>query len=200
MTDYELLLIKRSKKGDTDSFEQLVSNYQVSAYNIAYRMLGNKEDASDCTQDAMIKVFRSISKFKGNSSFSTWMYRIVINTCKDFIRKKKEVLYLDNDIKGEEGNIKRELEDSSDTPETILERKELKKEIEKAIMEINSDHREVIVLRDIREYSYEEIAEILDCSIGTVKSRINRGRKALKDVLLKSSSFKGLWKEGYNEL
>jgi RNA polymerase sigma-70 factor (ECF subfamily) len=200
VTDYEILLIKRSKKGDTDSFEELISNYQLNAYNIAFRMLGNQEDAKDCTQDALIKVYKSIGKFKGNSSFSTWLYRIVTNTCKDFIRKKKEVLYLDNDIKGEEGNIKRELRDEGDTPETVLEKSELKEVVTQAISELNEDHREVIVLRDINGYSYDEIAEILNCSHGTVKSRINRGRKALKEVLLKKYTFKGLWKEGYNEL
>lgn len=183
----EKLLIEKSQKGDVSSFEKLIDKYQVVAYNIAYRMVGNKDDAYDITQEALIKVYKSIKKFKGNSSFSTWLYRIVTNTCIDAIRKQKKVktYSIDKPIETSEGSFTRELCDEKNKPEDIYERKETKEKVQEAIKKLPEQYRIVIILRDIQSFTYEEISESIDCPLGTVKSRINRGRILLKDILQK---------------
>jgi len=176
----ESVLIDKSISGDLDSFEKLISKYQVYAYNIAFRMMKNPEDAKDASQEAFIKVFKNIKKFNSNSSFSTWLYRIVINTCKDELRKKTENVSLDE--KNEEFEI---VSDNNDeyNPVISYERKYVKNTINEAIKKLPINNRSVLILRDIQGYSYEEIASIENVSIGTVKSRINRARKSLRDIL-----------------
>ncbi|WP_236904913.1 RNA polymerase sigma factor [Clostridium formicaceticum] len=176
----EDVLIEKAKKGDVESFELLIGAYQKKAFNIAYRILGNLEDANDMTQEALVKVYRSIHNFKGNSSFSTWLYSIVNNVCIDFIRKNKKTKLLYIDGQQEEGAYTKELPDEMNTPECLFEKNEVKKMIHDAINQLNYEQRKIIVLRDIQGFSYQEIAEILDISVGTVKSRINRGRNHLK--------------------
>ncbi|MDR5659503.1 sigma-70 family RNA polymerase sigma factor [Serpentinicella sp. ANB-PHB4] len=182
-------LIKKSKSGDIKSFEALVGIYQKKALNIAYRMLGNIEDANDVTQEALIKAYKAIPKFKEESSFSTWLYSIVTNTGVDYLRKNKNknVVYLD---KRDENQMQREVPDNTNTPENVLEKKEIKQHIHSAINELALDHRTVIILRDIKGFSYKEIATMLKCSEGTVKSRISRGRAHLKTIINRKVVFK----------
>ncbi|AOT72726.1 RNA polymerase sigma factor [Geosporobacter ferrireducens] len=196
MTDLERQLVEKSQQGDIESFELLIKNYQKLAFNIAFRMLGNTEDAADATQDAMIKVYKSISSFKGNSNFSTWLYRIVTNTCLDALRKKKKdnLLSYDKNIETEEGALEREIPDTRNMPEELVERKEHIQDLAQAINALPEQHRVVIVLRDIKGFSYDQIAEILDCSQGTIKSRISRARIALKETLKKNTE---LYKNHY---
>ncbi len=185
MSDQERLLIKSSKSGDIQSFEELISIYEKKAYNIALRIMGNEEDAKDMTQEAFVRIFKSIANFKEQSAFSTWMYRIVTNVCLDEMRKRKneKLISIDSGFETEDGEIKLELKSNSETPEEAYHRKENKQVIVGAINELNDEYKSVIVLRDVQGFSYEEIASILSCSIGTVKSRINRGRNLLKDKL-----------------
>jgi len=185
MNDIDKLLVKRSKSGDIEAFEQLIFDYQKKAYNIALRVMGNQEDAKDMCQEAFIRIFKSIEGFKEQSSFSTWMYRIVTNVCLDEIRKKKksETVSLDGTYETENGQIHFETVSDDDTPEEAYIRIEKKRIVLKSINELSEEYKTVIVLRDIQGFSYEEIANILCCSIGTVKSRINRGRNTLKDKL-----------------
>ncbi|SET75892.1 RNA polymerase, sigma-24 subunit, RpoE [Natronincola peptidivorans] len=182
MQHQEKLLIVKAKNGDIESFELLISAYQKRAFNIAYRVLGNIEDANDVTQEALIKVYKSIHNFKGNSSFSTWLYSIVNNACIDFIRKNKKVklLYID---KQEEDGYQKEIPDEINTPECLFEKNEVKRMIHDAINQLNYEQRTIIVLRDIQGFSYQEIGEILNISEGTVKSRINRARNNLKILI-----------------
>lgn len=196
MTDLERQLIEKSQQGDIESFELLIKEYQKLAFNIAYRMLGNTEDAADATQDAMIKVYKSINSFKGNSSFSTWLYRIVTNTCLDELRKRKKdkTLSYDRGIETEEGTLEREIPDTRNIPEEVAERKEQLQDLVEAINRLPEQHKTVIVLRDIKGFSYEQIAEILDCSQGTIKSRISRARMALKENMQKNTE---LYKNRY---
>lgn len=185
MSDNEALLLKKIKNGDIASFELLISEYQVYAYNIAYRMLGNEEDAKDVTQEALIKVYKSIHKFKENSSFSTWLYRIVMNTCKDELKKRKEAtVSLDKEIETNDGTVSREIGDDRLNPSRIVERKEVSHVVQEAINTLSDANRTVIVLRDIQGLSYEEISKVIKEPIGTVKSRINRGRGQLKKILM----------------
>lgn len=185
MYDNEAMLIERIKKGDINSFELLIADYQVYAYNVAYRMIGNEEDAKDITQEALIKVYKSIHKFKGTSSFSTWLYRIVMNTCKDELKKRKEVMIsLDKEIETSEGRMTVEIGDERHNPAEVMERKEISHVVQEAIGELPDANRMVIVLRDIQGLSYEEISEVVKEPIGTVKSRISRGRSMLKKILV----------------
>jgi RNA polymerase sigma-70 factor (ECF subfamily) len=185
VSDIEKLLVKKSQSGDIESFELLISSYDKRAYNIAYRVMGNEEDAKDMAQEALLKVFKSLKDFKGQSAFSTWLYRIVTNVCLDELRRRKNEKYvsMDSTIHTENGELHREMCSDKETPESVYERVEQRELIKNAINELNEDYRSAIVLRDIQGFSYEEISNILDCSLGTVKSRINRGRIMLRDKL-----------------
>ncbi|WP_026893778.1 sigma-70 family RNA polymerase sigma factor [Clostridiisalibacter paucivorans] len=186
MNDREHILIKKSIKGDIDAFEKLIEKHEKRAYNIALKMLKNPDDAMDVSQEALIKVYRYIKGFNEKSSFSTWLYRIVVNTCIDYLRKNKERHYsLDNPINTSEGEIKREVADDTSSPEKELEKTLNKELIHSSINKLEDIHKTVIILRDIEGFSYEEIAKILDCSLGTVKSRIKRGRDNLKQIIVK---------------
>lgn len=196
MNDREKSLIEECKQGDIESFELLIKDHQQMAFNIAYRMLGNIEDARDASQDAFIKIFKNIKTFKGNSSFSTWMYRIVSNTCLDELRKKKKHhnYSYDNPIKTEDGEMSRNIPMVENTPEEIINMKESQKLIQNALNKLSDQNKAVIVLRDIKGFSYEQISEILNCPEGTVKSRISRARVALKTILVKDME---LFNNGY---
>jgi RNA polymerase sigma-70 factor (ECF subfamily) len=185
VSDLEKLLVKKSQSGDVESFELLISSYDKRAYNIAYRVMGNEEDAKDMAQEALLRVFRSIKDFKGQSAFATWLYRIVTNVCLDELRRRKNEKYvsIDSTIQTDSSEMHMELCSDKETPESAYERVEQRELIENAIRELNEDYRSAIVLRDIQGFSYEEISNMLDCSLGTVKSRINRGRTMLRDKL-----------------
>ena len=179
----ELKLISRCKNNDVDAFEELISNYENKIYNLCNYMLKNKEDALDASQEVCLKIYRSISKFKGDSKFSTWVYRITYNTCMDFIKKRKDEISFD-----EVTNF--ELQREARTDE-IIESKELKLEIKKSILKLSNDFRTMIILRDVNGLSYQEIADILSIEVGTVKSRLNRAREALRNELIKNGIVRG---------
>lgn len=185
MSYNEKALLVKAKNGDLAAFEKLIENYQKKVYNIVYRMIGNPDDASELTQEVFIRVFRSIRNFKEESQFSTWIYKIATNICLDEFRKQKKhkVISLDEEIKSDEGEMKRQIEDNKPQPDIIAERNELKKTVRNAILALPDEYRIVIIMRDIKGLSYEEIAQITKCPEGTVKSRINRARKALKTIL-----------------
>jgi len=185
MTDNERLLLKRAKKGDVDAFEQLIEKYQKKVYNIALKMLGNKEDAYDMSQEVFIRVYRSIDKFKEQASLSTWIYKITTNACLDEIRRRKNrfTVSIDDDMELNDSKVKRQIEYDGPSPEIIVEENELREIINKSIQQLPEQYRVVTILRDIQGFSYEEIANILDVPQGTVKSRINRARAMLRDIL-----------------
>lgn len=187
MSENEKSLLERAKTGDVKAFEMLVEAYQRKIYNIALRMIGNSDDAYDLAQEVLIRIYKSIGSFKEQSSFSTWVYRITTNVCLDEIRKRKNkwTVSLDEDIRLDDSEIKREIESDDPKPDEMTEKAELKKTITEAINKLNEEHRIVIVLRDIHGFSYEDIAKIVKCPEGTVKSRINRARQALKSILEK---------------
>ena len=185
MTEIEKMLILKSQQGDVNSFEELISNYQLYAYNIAFQMLKHEEDAKDAAQDALIKVYKNIGQFQMDSKFSTWLYRIVINTCKDQLRSKKSQWM---SIEDESSDAKEWIEKlparESEQPDRQLEKKEVSERIMEAFNRLSPNHKSVLMLRDIQGMSYEEIGVIENCSVGTIKSRINRGRLILRDILL----------------
>lgn len=188
-------LVKRARDGDSAAFETLMHDYFKRIYNIAFRIAGNADDAADMTQETMIKLLRNIKSFKGESKFSTWVYRVATNTCLDELKKlrKNNARSLSDSFDTGEGEIPYDVEDTAPTPEQSAEKHELRDMVAKAVLRLSGDHRAAIVLRDIRGFSYTEIAEILGCSEGTVKSRISRARAQLKQVLEKDFGFNGTY-------
>ncbi|HOM03599.1 MAG TPA: sigma-70 family RNA polymerase sigma factor [Acetivibrio sp.] len=185
MSYSEKELIDRAKKGDVEAFEQLIEGCQKKVFNIAFRMLGNYDDASELAQEVFLKAYKSIKNFKGDSLFNTWIYKVATNACLDEIRKRKnkKVVFLDEDIEFNGNEIKRQIKDDSPGPELTAEDNELKRAVKDSINMLSEEYRTVIVLRDIQGFSYEEISQIIKCPEGTVKSRINRARQALKKIL-----------------
>jgi RNA polymerase sigma-70 factor (ECF subfamily) len=185
LSQNERLLVSRSKAGDIAAFEELIGAYQKKIFNLAYRIIGNYDDAADLAQEALIRIFRSIGGFKEQSSFSTWIYRITTNVCLDEIRKRKskKEYSLDEEVQVDDGQLKRQVMSEDPGPDEVFEREELRSMVKDAIDKLPEEQRIVITLRDIQGLSYDEIAEVLDCPGGTVKSRISRARQALKKVL-----------------
>lgn len=179
-------LIQKTKSGDMAAFEQLVVLHQQKIYTIAFRILENPEDAADVAQEALMRIYRSIGNFKGDSSLSTWIYRITVNLCKDTLRKRGHIFTqsLDEPIGEENDSLYPQLPDDKPLPDEQYEQRELKDYLERFIAELSPDYRMVIVMREHLDMSYEEISRQLDISLGTVKSRLNRARKYLRERIL----------------
>lgn len=189
----ESALIERWRGGEQRAFEELVARYEKRVYNLAYRMSGNADDASDLAQEAFVRVFTALPSFKGQSSFATWLYRIATNVCLDELRRRgrQPVLSLDQPVAMEEGPVARQTVDPAAGPLDELERTELRAAVQDGISALQPEHRAVIILRDLQGLPYEEIAGVLACSLGTVKSRLNRARLALRERLSAMELFRG---------
>jgi RNA polymerase sigma-70 factor (ECF subfamily) len=184
----EKQLIQKAKQGDENSFESLILGCQNKAYNIALRYLKNEEDAMDALQESFIKIFRHLSGFKEDSRFDTWVYRIVVNTCNDMLRKNSNLKITDSIFRMEDDReTVIEIPDSTCSPEDVFDKKETSRHIISCMERLNQEQKEIIVLRDVQGFTYDEISEILNCSIGTVKSRINRSRLRLREILLEQN-------------
>ncbi|MFN4245730.1 MAG: RNA polymerase sigma factor [Brevinematia bacterium] len=180
-------LISLIKSGDKEAFALLVKRYEKKILNILYLQLGNIPDLEDLAQEVFIKVFKNIGNFRGESQFYTWLYRIAMNISYDYKRKNRETYSLDEPLKeDEEDTFEKVLSDSSiEDPLSVIETEELKEKLRKFIKELPKEYQEVLVLREYEGLSYEEIAKILNCPIGTVESRLFRARKELKEKILK---------------
>ena len=176
----EQKLIQRASGGDPAAFNRLMAQHEKKMYAVALRMFGNREDAQDCLQEAMLRVYRAIGSFKGQSSFSTWLYRITMNTCLDELRRKKNKQSTSLDNLLEQGWSP---SDDEGTPEKHAVRAELRRELNRAIQELPEDMRSAVVLRDIQGFAYDEIADALGVNVGTIKSRISRAREKLRGKL-----------------
>ena len=157
MEEKELIL--KAKSGDADAFEVLLRQNEKAVYNFCLRMCGSREDAFDLSQEAFIKAYRGLKSFKGESSFSTWLYRLTSNVCIDFLRKRKNEktvpLFMEND-EGEENE--RAIPDPAPTPHERAENSELRRDIRNTLLSLSAEHRQAIVLREINGLTYEEIA------------------------------------------
>ena len=176
----ESRLIQKAAGGDPAAFNTLLGQHERRMYAVALRMCGNPEDAQDCLQEAMMRVWRAISGFKGQSSFSTWVYRITMNTCLDELRKRKNRPNTSLDTLVEAGWSPA---DEDDTPERHTLRREARQSLEGFIQELPEDMRAALVLRDVHGYAYDEIADALGVNVGTVKSRISRAREKLREKI-----------------
>ena len=191
--DQIIKLVNKSIKGDNDAFGELIRRYENFVYNIVYHAIGNRDDAFDVSQEVFIKAFRALKNFRGDCKFSTWMYKIAVNASKDYIREKSKrntVSLSDwtDDDSGDEATVSIKppeiVEDSIDArPEDAYERNERRELVREAIASLSEDHKSIIILRDIEGYSYEDIAEMLNLEIGTVKSRLNRARNGIREYL-----------------
>jgi RNA polymerase sigma-70 factor (ECF subfamily) len=187
--DDDTRLVHASLSGDNEAFGELVKRYEKHIYNTSCQLIGNSDDAFDVSQETFIKAYRSLGSFRGDSKFSTWLYKICQNTARDYIRsnlRKKTIsltAYDEDDTKEVQLDIPDD--DISSQPDRSFERDEVRAAVRDAISILSDDHKNVIVLRDIEGYSYEDISEILNLEIGTVKSRLNRARLAIKDFLIK---------------
>jgi RNA polymerase sigma factor (sigma-70 family) len=181
----ELALIASAQKGDLRAFNQLVVLYQSMAYNVAYRILSDPDAAADATQDAFFSAYKAIKKFRGGS-FKAWLLRIVTNACYDQLRIKKRRPTSSLDDLPVEAEHSHFLRDESEAPDELLERQELGHLLHSGISALPLEQRAVLVLSDVQGLSYQEVAGIMDLSLGTVKSRLSRGRARLRDFLLES--------------
>jgi RNA polymerase sigma-70 factor (ECF subfamily) len=183
----EQWLVSGLRQGYEQAYETLVVRYQQPVYNLVYRLMDEPSDASDIVQEVFLKVFRNIGSFRGQSSLKTWLYRIAVNEAHNhrrwFNRHRRQEIGLDNEEENTR-SYRETLHDPGRSPFELALNREAQVLIEDALAQLNPNFRAAVVLRDIEELSYEEIAEVLQLSIGTVKSRILRGREALRKLLL----------------
>ncbi len=185
--DPEWKIVQKVQGGQVNDFEELIKKHEKPVFNFLFRFLGNYHDAEEVAQEVFLAAYRSISRFRGESRFSTWLYRIAINQARN--RKKKLNLFLRRNISidpGEQGGAGTpviQLENPGPDPENEQNQKEIQRIVQKEIHLLKPDEAAIIVLSDIEERSYEEISEILDIPVGTVKSRLHRARIALKGRL-----------------
>jgi len=182
----ESLFVLRLKANEDAAYDELVRTYNASIFHVAYRMLGDTAEASDVVQEIFIKVFRNIGSFKGEAALKTWIFRIALSEILNRLRwwksrHRSSTVSLDDSPNGQEHYVP----DSGPSPEEMLASKERDMAIQEALVKLSSEHRSIIVLRDIEGFSYTEIADILGISMGTVKSRLARGREDLKKSLIR---------------
>ncbi len=179
----EVVLVERAARGDRAAFEALVRRYQHKVHGYVVRMTNDAQDAEDLTQEVFIKAYVSLGNFRGEASVQTWLYRIATNLCIDRSRRKKRqvptAFSLDEPVEEEHEQTGRELPDHEADPYRLLARKELRQRVREALAAMSEKLRAVIVMYDLQSMSYEEIAQVLDCPLGTVKSRLFNGRTEL---------------------
>lgn len=185
MTEMENILLQAAKNGDMQSFEDLITGYEKLIFNVAYRMMGNVEDAKDAAQDVLVKIYKNIKRVYDIRSFKSWICTVTSNTCIDYIRKHKtkETLSIDEMIETEDGTMIHQIPSGEQTPEAALFKAERAKQIQAGINQLKPTYRTLIVLRDINGFSYEEISRITGSPMGTVKSGLSRARLSLKNIL-----------------
>jgi RNA polymerase sigma-70 factor (ECF subfamily) len=177
-------LVRRAQAGRVEAFEELVRRYERKVYNIVYRMLGNPEDASEALQDTFLRAYRFLGKFQFKSQFFTWLYRIATNVSLTKLRRRRSpvVMSLDQPV-GDSGDMAFEVPDDQFSPELLFNQRQLRRRLQEAIDELPEDYRTVVVLRDLEGLSNEEVSKVLNLTIAAVKSRLHRGRLALRGKL-----------------
>lgn len=183
----DALLIERTRKGDRTAFDVLIRKHQRRAYQYAYRLTTNPEVAADIVSEAFIRVYNALQNFRGQSAFTTWLYRILTNCYLDHKKREKNRQHqsLDAAMSTDLGEVERQVEDDSDGPDTQAERGERERVVQGAIRQLPEYQRAMLMLYHVEMLSYEQIAEALDLPIGTVKSRLNRARISLRELLVK---------------
>src|SRR4051794_10813885 len=191
MTLRERLLIRRLQQRDEKAFVEVVRLYQHKVYNLVYRMIGNREEAEDVAQEVFVTVFKSVDSFRGEAKFSTWLYRIAANHCKNRMKYLGRRSYKSTGELNEAAE--REAVDAQpssirphvDGPDAVLEGLEMERTVQEGIKALEEEHRVLVILRDVEDLSYEEISSITGLELGTVKSRLHRARLQLKEHMAK---------------
>lgn len=184
----EELLLEKARQGDQEAFGELVRLYEKKVYALTLRMCKNPDDAAEAAQEAFLAAWQGLKFFRGEASFSTWLYRLASNACVDLLRKEQRHRAVSGPSLNDEDTYM-DIADDAATPQELAERSELREQIEEGLQSLSPEHREVLILRELHQLSYDEIAQTLDLDTGTVKSRISRGRKALRNFLLQSGNF-----------
>jgi RNA polymerase sigma-70 factor, ECF subfamily len=180
-------LIEAHLNGDPRAFGEIVARYQVRLLNFVYRMIGDRERAEDLVQEAFLRVHRHLDRFDRSRKFSTWIYTIASNLAKNELRNRGRsplVTFEQARPRDEEDNRPVDFEDKDNRPDDLYEQRTLKALVDETVAKLSSHHREVFVLRELEGKSYEEIAEIMHCNLGTVKSRLNRARQSFAELIL----------------
>jgi len=185
-------VIESCKAGDEKAFAEIVLAYQKKVFNIALRILGNMEEAKDLAQEVFLSVFQSIKDLREEVKFEPWLTQITLNHCRNRWKYLKRRRYfnsnsLDDPIETEDGSMPMQIYDLSDNPEIHTEKKMIRQWIQRGLLELKEEQRELIVLRDLQGLSYEEIGKVFFLPEGTVKSKIHRARMDLKEILERSS-------------
>ena len=179
-------LIEAHLAGDPRAFGQIVARYQVRLLNFVYRMIGDRERAEDLVQEAFLRVHRHLDRFDRSRKFSTWVYTIASNLAKNELRNRgrSPLVSLEQTRPPTQTDVRPiQFEDSSNRPDELFERRRLKDLVDRTVARLSAHHREVFVLRELEGKSYEEIAEIMHCNLGTVKSRLNRARQSFAELI-----------------
>ncbi len=182
----DALLIELSQQGDRNAFDALIRKYESRAYQYAYRLTTNQDEASDIVADAFVRVYNALKNFRGQSSFGTWLYRILTNCYLDLRKKERTRRHesLEATMNLEGGEVQRQFEDEADGPDEILERNAREAAVQSALGKMPEYQQAMLVMYHVEMLTYEEISDALDLPIGTVKSRLNRARLALRDHLV----------------
>lgn len=180
--EHEQCLITAARDGDLDSFNQIVDQYQTMVYRVCRRILGDAERAEDVTQDTFVKAYSSLDQYHGGS-FKSWLARIATNRCYDVLRSERRRPATSLDAEPVETQPRWSVEPAAENPDSYADRSQLSAYLERALSELPDDQRDVIILADIHGYRYDEIAQAVDASVGTVKSRISRARARLREML-----------------
>lgn len=181
-------LVRAAAAGDADAFAQLVGQYESRVYSLTLRMCGNPEDAADAAQEAFLSAWRGLPSFRGEAGFSTWLYRLAANASIDLLRRTRRQRL---DLPLDEEALGAAFQSADPGPQEAAERTELRRAVDQALAQLGDNHRQVLVLRELQQLSYEEIARTLGLDLGTVKSRISRARGALRRLLQKSGNLSG---------
>lgn len=186
--EQELALIRAMQRGDQEAFAKILAAYEKQVYNLCLRMTANHEDAADLTQEAFLKVWRGVGNYKFESSFSTWIFRLTSNVCIDFLRSKKRRPTISLTQEEQDGAAELEVPDAAPLPEEQLLQRERQREIAAAMTQLDEEFRMILTLRVLEDLSYEQIAEVMDLKVGTVKSRLARARTKLKNIITKDGN------------
>ena len=180
--------IDAARKGDEGAFEQLIRLYEKRVFALTSRMCRNPADAEEAAQEAFLAAWQGLAFFRGDSSFSTWLYRLASNACVDLLRRESRHRAAAGPSLDDEESLW-EPEDPGPSPQALAERSELRQQIEAGLASLPPEYREVLILREMHQRTYDEIAEICGLDLGTVKSRISRGRKQLRKFLAAAGNF-----------
>lgn len=177
------VLIQRAQQGNLEAFDELIRRHGRRVFNLAYRLMGNHADAADASQEALVRFYKRLNNFRGDSAISTWLYKIAVNACLDELRRRNRHRHASLD-ESCLVNLTRVNPSGEEGPDELAERQEIRQEVQRSLARLRADFRVLIVLRDLQGFSYEEIMTITGQTLGTVKSKLHRARLALRRIIL----------------